>query len=321
MFPGQGSQYVGMGKDLYNSFPSAKAVYDEAEEALGGGLIETVFEGKQQRLTATENAQPAILTTSIAIFTVLEKDYGFDIASSCNYCLGHSLGEYSALVATGALSLTDAVKLVRLRGQAMSQAVSPDIRTSMAALVVNGDKLYDLKHSIEKVRKELIDKDDVVELANINSSFQVVISGSTDAVAIASDYLRSQQLATRAVDLPVSAPFHTFFMNPAAQAMKEALQSIEFKDPKVEIISNVTARPITSTKEIPDLLVQQVTDTVDWYGSIKYCKENDVGDFVAIGPGKVLANLLKKEYPLDKVRSLTTAADIKRVAAEISEGR
>ncbi|KAI8141607.1 acyl transferase/acyl hydrolase/lysophospholipase [Fennellomyces sp. T-0311] len=317
LFPGQGSQFVGMGKDLYNLYPrSAKLVFDEADEALGNGLRSIIFEGEQEQLKRTENAQPAILTTSIAMLRVLEVEFGFDMAKACNYVLGHSLGEYTALVATGALSLTDAVRLVRLRGERMTQAVADrQGQTAMAALVVRKAKLSDLEQAIKEINAEL-PANELVNMANINSSFQVVISGTREGVDEASRNLQARRLAARAVDLPVSAPFHCRLMKEAADAMEEAFKSVAFKKPCVDVISNVTAKPYASVEEIPKLLVQQVTATVEWQRSIQYCKEQDIEQFISFGPGKVLANLIKKEYPLDRIISITSADDILRHAQE-----
>ncbi|ORE05741.1 malonyl CoA-acyl carrier protein trans [Rhizopus microsporus var. microsporus] len=309
LFPGQGSQYVGMGKDLYSLYPrSAKLVFEEADEALKYSLSQLIFEGKQEELKVTENAQPAILTTSIAILRALEIEFGFDISKSSNHVLGHSLGEYTALVATKALSLADAVRLVRLRGEVMTQAVADKQgKTAMSALVVRKDKLAELEKAIEEINQSLPPEE---------LSFQVVISGTTQGVDQASRTLQQRRFAARAVDLPVSAPFHCSLMQPAADVMREALSKVEIKMPCVDVVSNVTARPYSSAEEIPKLLVEQITATVQWERSIGYCKGQDVDDFLCFGPGKVLANLLKKEYPLDKIK--INMAPVKAASAALS---
>ncbi|KAI8973250.1 UV-endonuclease UvdE-domain-containing protein [Mycotypha africana] len=312
LFPGQGSQYVGMGQDLYNLYPrSAKLVFDEADEALGYGLRAIIFEGQQEQLKLTENAQPAILTTSIAMLRVLETEFGFDITKACNYAMGHSLGEYTALVATKSMSLSDAVRLVRLRGKAMTKAVADkEGKTAMSALVVRKGKLDELIKTIEEIKKTELPQKELVSIANINSSFQVVISGTSQGVDQASRILQQKKLAARAVDLPVSAPFHCDLMKEAADVMKDALQKISIGLPCVKVVSNVTAKPYIDAEEIRKRLFEQVVAPVEWERSIKYCKRQDVDDFLCFGPGKVLANLLKKEYPLDRIRTITSADDI-----------
>ncbi|KAF8936795.1 hypothetical protein BGZ47_009330 [Haplosporangium gracile] len=302
LFPGQGSQFVGMGKDLYDTYSVARQVVDEADDALGGTLKHVMFEGSQEDLTRTENAQPAILTTSIAMLRVLESERGFKIEETCKHALGHSLGEYSALVATKAVTLHDAVKLVRLRGQAMTKAVTNKGTTAMSALVVRADKLESLVTAMDEIKVSL-PAGEVAEIANINSSFQVVISGTVRGVDHASRMLQAKKIAARAVDLPVSAPFHCSLMQPAADEMKVALKDVHFQKPVINVISNVTAKPITRVEDISDLLVRQVTGTVQWHTSIKYLHDQEnVHDYISLGPGKVLANLLRKEYPLDFVK-------------------
>ncbi|GBC02422.1 putative malonyl-CoA ACP transacylase (MT), mitochondrial [Rhizophagus clarus] len=309
VFPGQGAQYVGMGKDLYENFASARHVFDEANEILGFNLKGLVFNGTQNQLTQTENTQPAILATSVAILRVLESEYGFDIESACTFALGHSLGEYTALVATKALSLPDAIKLVRLRGESMTKAVSQlKVKTAMSALIVREENLAEIEDSIREIGPSL-PEGELVELANINS-VSAVISGTSNAVDFASGVLQSNHLAARALDLPVSAPFHCKLMQPAADMMRASLKNIKFNTPVIDVITNVTATPIKSSTEIPQLLEKQVTATIQWQKSIKYCKDRGINTFIVIGPARVLANLLKKEYPMDRVRPLTTVKDI-----------
>ncbi|KAK3835119.1 MAG: acyl transferase/acyl hydrolase/lysophospholipase [Linnemannia elongata] len=330
LFPGQGSQYVGMGRDLYETYPIARQTIDEADAILSsmppsspsslpqeeGYLKRVMFEGPQEELTRTENAQPAILTTSIALLRVLETEHGLDLKESCRFALGHSLGEYSALVATRALRLADAVRLVRIRGDAMTKAVTNRKgMTAMSALVVRASKLDDLVKAMHDIQNELSSTGEIAEIANINSSFQVVISGTVKGVDHASKTLQFRKIAAKAVDLPVSAPFHCSLMEPAARVMKDTLADISFKQPIIPIVSNVQAQPIESSNDIPNLLVQQVTDTVQWRQSLVNLhnqQQYDISDYICIGPGKVICNLLRKEYPLDTIRSVSTVEDIQQ---------
>ncbi|KAG9064134.1 hypothetical protein KI688_003320 [Linnemannia hyalina] len=319
LFPGQGSQYVGMGRDLYETYPIARQTIDEADAILSsmppslpspspqeeGYLKRVMFEGPQEELTRTENAQPAILTTSIALLRVLETEHGLDLKEHCRFALGHSLGEYSALVATRALSLADAVRLVRIRGDAMTVAVTDKKgMTAMSALVVRASKLDDLVKAMHDIQTELSSTGEIAEIANINS---VVISGTVKGVDHASKTLQFRKIAARAVDLPVS------LMEPAARVMKDALADISFKQPIIPIVSNVQAQPIESSYDIPSLLVQQVTETVQWRQSLVNLhsqQQYNISDYICIGPGKVICNLLRKEYPLDTIRSVSTVEDI-----------
>ncbi|KAJ1978180.1 hypothetical protein H4R35_002003 [Dimargaris xerosporica] len=312
MFPGQGAQYVGMGKDLYGAFPAAKAVIDEADAALGFSLSSLMFQGDSHELTLTMNAQPAILTVSVALLRVLEQEHGFRVAGRCAYALGHSLGEYTALVAAGALSLTDAIRLVRRRGLAMHDVVRHRKQpTAMTALMLHGTSVSDIQRNLLSIQPTL-PAGEVAELANINSSRQVVLSGTEAGVGAAVQELQARRLAARAIDLPVSAPFHCSLMRPAAKAMKEALQTVHFAPLKLPIVSNVTAAPITNHTQFPDLLVQQVTHTVAWAPSVGYCQRHNIVHFISIGPGKVLANLLKREHPKDKIIPVTNNEELRQ---------
>ncbi|OAQ33035.1 FabD/lysophospholipase-like protein [Linnemannia elongata AG-77] len=320
-----------MGRDLYESYPIVRQTIDEADAILSsmpssssssspqeeGYLKRVMFEGPQEELTRTENAQPAILTTSIALLRVLETEHGLDLKESCRFALGHSLGEYSALVATRALSLPDAVRLVRIRGDAMAMAVTDKKgMTAMSALVVRASKLDELVKAMHEIQTELSSTVEIAEIANINSSFQVVISGTVKGVDHASKTLQFRKIAAKAVDLPVSAPFHCSLMEPAARVMKDALADISFKQPIIPIVSNVQAQPIESSNDIPSLLVQQVTDTVQWRQSLvnlhSQQQQYDISEYICIGPGKVICNLLRKEYPLDTIRSVSTVEDIQQ---------
>ncbi|TPX68732.1 hypothetical protein SpCBS45565_g02911 [Spizellomyces sp. 'palustris'] len=317
---------LGMGADIYENFKAARDVIDASDEAVGGGLKKLMFEGPQQTLTSTENAQPALLK-------VLETEFGFDI-NSCTYALGHSLGEYSALVATQSLSLSDAIKLVvsvythvpqdvgiyligsgsssiqRLRGEAMHRSVDNG-KTTMKALIINGDHLEDIEVLMSKIERSL-PEGEVAQIANINSRSQVVLSGTSKGVDYACSIIQTKGYAGRALGLPVSAPFHCNLMQPAADEMKTALDGASFNDPSIEVISNVTGMPLVSAGEIQSLLHQQITKTVQWQRSIRYAKDDDVHDWVVIGPSRVLANLLRKEFPTDAIRAVATAEDVQQ---------
>ncbi|KAJ1983017.1 [acyl-carrier-protein] S-malonyltransferase [Dimargaris verticillata] len=296
---------------MYGTFPAAKAAIDEADATLGFSLSALMFQGDSHELTLTMNAQPAILTVSVALLRVLEQEYGFHIADRCAYAMGHSLGEYTALVAAGALSLADALRLVRRRGLAMHDVVSHrEQPTAMTALMLHGASVSDIQRNLSSIQLTL-PAGDVAELANINSSRQVVLSGTEAGVGAAVQELQARRLAARAIDLPVSAPFHCSLMRPAAKVMKEALKSVQFTPLQLPIISNVTAAPITNHTQFPDLLVQQVTHTVAWAPSVSYCQRNGIVHFISVGPGKVLANLLKREHPKDKIIPVTNVEELR----------
>ncbi|KAI9293182.1 FabD/lysophospholipase-like protein [Neoconidiobolus thromboides FSU 785] len=314
LFPGQGSQYIGMGKDFYDNYQSARDVYHEVDEALNFKLSELIFEGDCNKLKLTENAQPAILTTSIAILNVLQKEFGFDLKEQANFALGHSLGEFSALVATDSIKLSDAAQLVRIRGKAMQNCVAEQNRdVLMSALILSKNRLRDLEDAMVTIRSQLADGE-VAEIANINSNLQSVISGTREGVNFASQELKRMKIATRAVDLPVSAPFHCSLMQPSRVTFEEALNKIEIQKPNIPVIFGATGKPIdTEAKDqvyiIKQLLSHQIDSTVQWHYSIQYCKQNSVDRFIAIGPSKVLGNLARKDYPLDWIRCVSTVSE------------
>jgi [acyl-carrier-protein] S-malonyltransferase len=279
IFPGQGSQFIGMGADLAAAYPEAKAVFDEVDAALAEKLSAVIFDGPDDALNMTVNTQPALMAVSMAVVRVLEAR-GLDIAKSAAFVAGHSLGEYSALTAAGALSIADAAKLLRLRGSAMQKAV-PIGEGSMAAI---------LGLSLEDVQAIA---DGHCEVANDNSVGQVVISGSVAGVerAVA---LASERGAKKAVILPVSAPFHCSLMSPAAEAMRVALAEAQVNVPCVPVVANVTAEATSNPQEIRDLLVRQVTGMVRWVDSVHYMKAQGVTEMVELGAGKVLGGLIKR---------------------------
>ncbi|MDY7215303.1 ACP S-malonyltransferase [Bacillus subtilis] len=281
LFPGQGSQFIGMGKELYEQVPAAKRLFDEADETLETKLSSLIFEGDAEELTLTYNAQPALLTTSIA---VLEKFKESGITP--DFTAGHSLGEYSALVAAGALSFKDAVYTVRKRGEFMNEAV-PAGEGAMAAIL--GMDAEALKQVTDKVTEE----GNLVQLANLNCPGQIVISGTAKGVELASE-LAKENGAKRAIPLEVSGPFHSELMKPAAEKLKEVLDACDIKDADIPVISNVSADVMTEKADIKEKLIEQLYSPVRFEESINQLVAEGVTTFIEIGPGKVLSGLVKK---------------------------
>lgn len=301
-FPGQGSQQVGMGAELASSFATARAVFDEIDDALDQKLSELMWNGPEDALTLTENAQPALMAVSLAAMRVLESEAGVSIAENAKFVAGHSLGEYSALAASGALSVADTARLLRTRGQAMQAAV-PVGEGAMAALL--GAELDDAKKLAEAAADG-----EVCAAANDNAPGQVVISGSVGAISRAIE-MASDYGARRAVLLPVSAPFHCALMQPAAEAMKEALSNVAIAAPAAPLIANVTAQEVTDPEAIRGLLVEQVTGVVRWRETIGFMVEQGIGRVIEIGAGRVLTGLARRiERSLDAV-SVGTPDDVK----------
>ena len=283
-FPGQGSQAVGMGKLLADTFPEAKAVFDEVDNALDQKLSDIMWNGLESDLTLTANAQPALMAVSLATMRVLEAK-GLDLKASVSFVAGHSLGEYSALAAAGSLDVATAAKLLRVRGNAMQNAV-PVGQGAMAALLG-----LDFEAAAE-VAKDAA-QGEVCQAANDNAPGQVVVSGHVAAVERAVEIAKARG-ARRAVLLPVSAPFHCSLMGPAAEAMAEALNNADIKAPAVPLVANVLAAPITDPVDIRDRLVEQVTGTVRWRESISWLAGEGVDTFVEVGTGKVLTGMVKR---------------------------
>ena len=303
IFPGQGSQTVGMGKALADQFGVARAVFDAVDAALGEKLSRTVFEGPEAELTLTANAQPALMAVSLAALRVLESEAGLNLAKSAKFVAGHSLGEYSALCAAGSLTIEEAARLLRLRGAAMQAAV-PVGEGAMAALI--GVELAGAK----AIAKEAADAAGAVcEIANDNGGGQVVLSGARAAVEKAMEISKAQGVK-RAVPLPVSAPFHCALMQPAADAMREALAGATIARPVVPVVANVTAAAVDEPEDIRRLLVEQVTGTVRWRESVLFMAQAGVTKFVECGAGKVLAGLLKRIDPNVSGMSVGAPADL-----------
>ena len=285
VFPGQGSQAVGMGKALAEAFPPARAVFDEVDAALGEKLTAIMWDGPADRLTLTENAQPALMAVSVAVMRVLEAEAGIDLKRDAKFVAGHSLGEYSALAAAGAFTVTDAAKLLRIRGSAMQKAV-PVGTGAMAALL-------GLELDAAKAVAAEAAQGEVCQAANDNGGGQVVVSGNKPAVERAVEIAKAKG-ARRAMMLQVSAPFHCALMQPAADAMAEALGRTNVKRPSVPVVANVLAQPISDPKEIVECLVEQVTGTVRWRECAAYMAGQGVTTFYEVGAGKVLTGLLKR---------------------------
>jgi len=285
VFPGQGSQAVGMGKALADAFAPARQVFDEVDAALGERLSETIWNGPAEALTLTENAQPALMAVSIATLRVLEQEDGLDIIRDVAFVAGHSLGEYSALAAARAISVADAARLLRIRGRAMQKAVPVGVG-AMAALI--GLELEAARAVAAEASRE-----DVCTAANDNGGGQVVLSGTKAAVERAVELAKTRGVK-RAMLLPVSAPFHCPLMQPAADVMADALAKVAVHAPLVPVVANVPARPIKEPGEIVQNLVEQITATVRWRESVLFMAQSGVSAFFEIGAGRVLTGLIKR---------------------------
>ena len=309
VFPGQGSQTVGMGRDLAVAFPAAKAVFDEVDDALGQKLSQIMWEGPQETLTLTENAQPALMAHSLAVMRVLEVEKGFDLGRQVAFVAGHSLGEYSALAAAGAFSIADAARLLKLRGQAMQRAV-PVGQGAMAALLGVG---------LDVARKIASDaaQGDVCDIANDNEATQVVLSGHKTAIDRVAEVGKAHGLR-RAIPLPVSAPFHCRLLQPAADAMAEALAKVTVRAPRVPVIVNVRAAPVTDPEEIKRCLVEQVTGTVRWRECVLAMVAAGVTHQFEIGSGKVLTGLAGRIDKALITQAIGTPADIEAAVAALA---
>ncbi|GLR49824.1 ACP S-malonyltransferase [Shinella yambaruensis] len=306
-FPGQGSQAVGMGKDLAEAFPEARAVFAEVDEALGQNLSAVMFEGPEETLTLTANAQPALMAVSIAVMRVLEAR-GLSLKDQVSYVAGHSLGEYSALCAAGTFSLADTARLLRIRGNAMQSAV-PVGEGAMAAII--GLEQAD----VEAVCNEA-STGGSCQIANDNGGGQLVISGSKPAVEVAAR-LATEKGAKRALMLSVSAPFHSALMGPAADAMREALAGVSAKAPVVPVVANVRAAPVSDPDEIVRLLVEQVTGQVRWRETVEWFAANNVTTLYEVGSGKVLTGLARRIDKSVTGIAINTPADIDSALAAL----
>lgn len=301
MFPGQGSQSVGMGKPLAQAFASARQVFAEVDAALDQKLTRIIWEGPAEELTLTENAQPALMAMSLAVMRVLEAEAGVDLARNVAFVAGHSLGEYSALAAAGALSVSEAARLVRLRGRAMQESVPVGIG-AMAALI-------GLEFDQAVAVAEQASEGEVCQAANDNGGAQVVVSGHRAAVERAVEIARKNG-ARRATMLSVSAPFHCALMQPAADIMRAALAEVSIKPPVVPVVANVSATPLRDPAEIARALIAQVTGTVRWRESVRVMAATGVDRFYEVGAGKVLSGLVRRIAQDAQVTSIGTPEEV-----------
>lgn len=302
VFPGQGAQNVGMGHELYEQVPQARAVFDEVDDALGEKLSAVIFEGSTDELTLTANAQPALMATSLAAVRALEARLEKPIESIVAYAAGHSLGEYSALAAMSAISISDAARLLRVRGKAMQEAVAAG-EGAMAAVL--GQSL----ETVERVAQEAAQEGGTCEVANDNGEGQIVLSGDRAAVERACEVAKAHG-AKRAMLLRVSAPFHCSLMRPAAERLARALAETHFRAPRRPVISNVTARPVEDPAEFPDLLERQMTAPVRWRETMQTMAELKIERVIEFGAGKVLTGLARRALPKATLVNLLEPADL-----------
>ena len=309
VFPGQGSQFVGMGKELAENFVSAREVFQEVNDALSHDLFNIMFDCPDCALTMTANTQPALMAFSMAVVRVLEKDFGIKLKEKAAFVAGHSLGEYSAACSAGVFSLSDTAKLLRIRGDAMQNAVPLGVG-GMAAVL--GLSYKDVGALVEACSNDK----DVCVAANDNSDGQVVLSGSMAAIDRAVD-IAAEFGARKCVKLAVSAPFHSPFMRPAADAMARAFMDVEAHDAEIPLVANVLAEPITDHKEIIKHLIEQVTGTVRWRETMAYLQEQCVTDLVELGAGKVLSGIAKRSHKEMNAFSVGSIEDIEELAKNL----
>ena len=309
LFPGQGSQVVGMGLEFYSNFDLVKKIFKQADSKLNYSITKLILEGPENKLQLTENTQPAILTVSYSIFRVLKDEFGFDL-NSFKYFAGHSLGEYSALVCAGSLTFDDALYLLHERGKAMQEAVPVGTGSMIAVLGMKINDINDLLNSRNK-------NEGICEIANDNANGQVIISGNKKSVESFQMTLKEHKI--KSIPLKVSAPFHCLLMKPAAESMEEKINNTEFKDPLFKIISNVSANSESKPNNIKRLLIEQIFSTVKWREGLIYMSNGGIKNFVEIGPGKVLTGMVKRTLKEPNCFSINSITDIKNFINEFKK--
>ena len=303
IFPGQGSQTIGMGKEFFEKFNLVKDLFDQADETLGISLSKIILEGPKDELDLTANTQPAIFLISYSIFQVVKKEFNIDL-NQAKYFAGHSLGEYSALSSAGYLSFSETIRLLRIRGDAMQNAVPPG-KGGMLAVLGSTVEI------IESILKEN-EKNFKVQIANDNSEGQIVLSGENNDLVKLIQILKLRNIKN--IKLPVSAPFHCNLMNKATEKMKEEIEKTNFQDSKNKLISNVTAKEISNKEELKKLLIEQIENRVRWRESVINMVNKGINQFIEIGPGKVLSGLIKRIDKNVKINTINSESDIKDLA-------
>ena len=305
LFPGQGSQVVGMGSEFYNNFSSVKEIFNSADEKLKFKLSKVILEGPEDQLKLTQNTQPAILTVSYAIFKILKEEFNYNFENT-KYFAGHSLGEYSALLCAGSLSFEDALYLLFERGKSMQEAV-PVGKGGMLAVL--GSENEEIEDCIKKIKSK-----GVCEIANDNAPGQIIVSGNIELIQELQNILKENK--KKSIMLPVSAPFHCSLMNAAATNMKSKIENVNFTKPNYEIITNVSASPTNDPADLKKLLVEQIYSKVRWRESILYMANQNITEYLEIGPGKVLTGLVKRILPSANSSSINSIEDIKNITNE-----
>ena len=305
LFPGQGSQIVGMGSEFYNNFSSVKEIFKSADEKLKFKISKVILEGPEDQLKLTQNTQPAILTVSYAIFKILKEEFNYNFENT-KYFAGHSLGEYSALLCAGSLSFEDALYLLFERGKSMQEAV-PVGKGGMLAVL--GSENEEIEDCIKKIKSK-----GICEIANDNAPGQIIVSGNIELIQELQNILKENK--KKSIILPVSAPFHCSLMNAAATNMKSKIENVNFTKPNYEIIANVTASPTNDPAEMKKLLVEQIYSKVRWRESILYMANQNITEYLEIGPGKVLTGLVKRILPSTNSSSINSIEDIKNITNE-----